>query len=83
MATALYPGAFKPPHRGHFEVVKKLLDGSHGGKIYDKDTVDKVASASLAGESDKVDTINKVVVFIGGKERNGISPEISKAIWSI
>ena len=83
MATALYPGAFKPPHRGHFEVVKKLLDGSHGGKIYDKDTVDKVASASLAGESDKVDTINKVVVFIGGKDRNGISPEISKAIWDI
>ena len=24
MATALYPGGFKPPHRGHFEVVKKL-----------------------------------------------------------
>ena len=83
MATALYPGAFKPPHRGHFEVVKSLLNGTHGGKIYDKDTADKVASASLAGKSDKVDNINKVVVFIGGKERNGISPEISKAIWNI
>lgn len=83
MAIALYPGAFKPPHRGHFEVVKKLLDGTHGGKIYDKETADKVASASLAGESDKVDTIDKVIVFIGGKERNGISPEISKAIWDI
>ena len=22
---AIFPGAFKPPHRGHFEVVKKLL----------------------------------------------------------
>ena len=83
MATALYPGAFKPPHRGHFEVVKSLLNGTHGGKIYDKDTADKVASASHAGKSDKVDNINKVVVFIGGKERNGISPEISKAIWNI
>ena len=22
---ALFPGAFKPPHKGHFEVVKQLL----------------------------------------------------------
>ena len=36
MATALYPGAYKPPHRGHFEVVKRLLNGSHKGKVYDK-----------------------------------------------
>jgi len=83
MATALYPGAFKPPHRGHFEVVKSLLNGTHGGKVYDKESIDKAASASLTGESDKVDNINKVIVFIGGKERNGISPEISKAIWNI
>ena len=34
---ALYPGAFKPPHRGHFEVVKSLLNGSHGGQVYNKD----------------------------------------------
>ena len=34
---ALYPGAFKPPHRGHFNVVKSLLDGSYNGSIYDKD----------------------------------------------
>ena len=34
MATALYPGGFKPPHRGHFEVVKKLLSGTHNGKVY-------------------------------------------------
>ena len=25
---ALYPGKFKPPHRGHFEVAKRLLDKS-------------------------------------------------------
>ena len=24
--VALYPGKFKPPHRGHFEVAKRLLD---------------------------------------------------------
>lgn len=83
MAVALYPGAFKPPHRGHFEVVKKLLNGTHGGKLYDKDTAAQVATSSLQGESDNVDSINKVVVFIGGKDRNGISPDISKAIWDI
>jgi len=26
MTIALYPGAFKPPHKGHFDVVKKLLE---------------------------------------------------------
>ena len=26
MITALYPGKFKPPHRGHFEVAKQLLN---------------------------------------------------------
>jgi hypothetical protein len=83
MAVALYPGAFKPPHRGHFDVVKKLLNGTHGGKIYDKDTAAQVATSSLQGESDNVDPINKVVIFIGGKDRNGISPDISKAIWDI
>lgn len=26
MKIAIYPGAFKPPHKGHFQVVKKLVD---------------------------------------------------------
>ena len=26
MTIALYPGAFKPPYKGHFDVVKKLLE---------------------------------------------------------
>ncbi len=25
---ALFPGAFKPPHKGHFAVVKKLLENA-------------------------------------------------------
>ena len=25
---AIFPGAFKPPHKGHFEVVKKLLQNA-------------------------------------------------------
>ena len=83
MATALYPGGFKPPHRGHFEVVKKLLNNTHGGKTYDKDTAQDVASQAMSGSSDKIDSIDKVVVFIGAVSRNGISKDISTAIWKI
>ena len=80
---ALYPGAFKPPHRGHFEVVKGLLKGTHGGHIYDKESGPEVGTKALAGEKGKVEKINKVIVFPGGGERNGITKEESIAIWKI
>jgi len=83
MAVALYPGAFKPPHRGHFEVVKKLLNGSHGGKLYDVQSYKDVGKAALSGESDKVEPISKVLVFIGGGERNGLTKEESTAVWKM
>ena len=37
----------------------------------------------MSGEKDKVEPIDKVVVFVGEKERNGISKEISVKIWNI
>lgn len=80
---ALYPGAFKPPHRGHFEVVKGLLNGNHGGDIYTKDSGDEVGAKVLAGEKGKVQKIDKIVIFLGGGERNGITKGESKAIWEI
>ena len=80
---ALYPGAFKPPHRGHFEVVKRLLKGNHGGKVYDKETGDEVGKKVLGGESDKAEPISKVIVFPGGGERNGITKKETIAIWNI
>jgi len=83
MATALYPGGFKPPHRGHFEVVKRLLNGTHNGKVYDFDDREAAGTAALKGEKDKVEPISKVIVFIGAKDRNGISTEISESIWNI
>ena len=70
---ALYPGAFKPPHRGHFEVVKRLLKGNHGGHIYTKDSAPDASAKALAGQKGKVEKINKVIVFPGGGERNGIT----------
>lgn len=80
---ALYPGAYKPPHRGHFEVVKRLLNGTHGGHIYDKESATAAGSKALGGEKSSIGKIDKVLVFIGGGERNGITKEESKAIWKI
>jgi len=80
---ALYPGAFKPPHRGHFEVVKSLLNGSHGGKVYDIDSYAEAGMGALKGQPDNLQAINKVLLFIGGGERNGITKEESMAVWRI
>lgn len=33
MKIAIYPGAFKPPHKGHFFVVKQLVDRSDIDKV--------------------------------------------------
>ena len=80
---ALYPGAFKPPHRGHFNVIKSLLDGSYSGAIYDKDNYKETGAALLGGSTGKKPSINKVIVFVGGGERNGITKEESMSIWNI
>ena len=80
---ALYPGAFKPPHRGHFNVVKSLLDGSYNGTVYDKDNYQDKASSLFKGQSNDKPNIDKVVIFIGGGERNGITKAESTAIWGI
>ena len=80
---ALYPGAFKPPHRGHFEVVKRLLKGNHGGHVYSIDNYQDVGAKALSGKEGKVDKINKVIVFPGGGERNGITKGEAIAIWQM
>ena len=80
---ALYPGAFKPPHRGHFEVVKSLLNGYHGGKVYDIDSYAEAGTSVLQGKGDELEKIDKVLVFIGGGERNGITKEESMAVWKV
>ena len=83
MATALYPGAYKPPHKGHFNVAKTLLDGTHQGRLYDIDDYKQAGIASLDGENSQVDRIDKVVVFIGGGIRNGIDQAKAKLIWDM
>jgi len=80
---ALYPGAFKPPHRGHFNVVKSLLDGSYNGSIYDKDNYKDTGASLLKGRNTSKPKIDKVLVFVGGNERNGISKQEAIKIWEI
>jgi len=80
---ALYPGAFKPPHRGHFNVVKSLLDGSYNGSIYNKDNYKETGASLLGGNSNKKPKIDKVIVFVGAGERNGITKEESMSIWEV
>lgn len=80
---ALYPGAYKPPHRGHFNVVKSLLDNSYNGSIYDKDNYKETGANLLKGTSASKPKIDKVIVFVGAGERNGISKEESMSIWNI
>ena len=37
----------------------------------------------LKGKGDKLKPIEKVIIFIGGNTRNGITPEDSERIWNI
>ena len=77
---ALYPGAFKPPHRGHFNVVKSLLDGSYNGVVYNKDDYQDKASSLFKGEINNKPKIDKVIIFVGGGERSGIDKQESEAV---
>tara|TARA_R110000751_G_scaffold11771_5_gene40946 strand:+ start:10930 stop:13533 length:2604 start_codon:yes stop_codon:yes gene_type:complete len=54
---AAYGGGFKPPTKGHLEVVKKALK-SHP-------------------------EIDEFIIYVGGKERNGVSQEEAILIWDI
>ncbi|QDP51423.1 MAG: hypothetical protein GOVbin630_121 [Prokaryotic dsDNA virus sp.] len=52
--VAILPGKFKPPHRGHLDMVKHYLEHAH-----------------------------RVVIIISPKEKDGITPEMSKTIWEM
>jgi len=83
MAVVLYPGAFKPPHRGHFELVKALLKGSAQARVYSLDNQQDASDKLLQGKGQKIDPITGVIIYIGSSVRNGIDKDDSKAIWDI
>ena len=55
--VAVYGGGFKPPTKGHFEVVKQAIKENPN--------------------------IDEFIINIGGKERDGVTPEESIQIWDI
>ena len=79
---ALYPGAYKPPHSGHFEIASSLLKGMQG-RVYSIDNYKDAGPSALSKDSDTSVKVDKVVVFIGAGERNGITQAQSEAIWKI
>ena len=79
---ALYPGAYKPPHSGHFEIASSLLKGMQG-RVYSIDNYKEAGPAALSKDSDTSVKVDKVIVFIGAGERNGITQSQSEAIWKI
>ena len=83
MAVVLYPGAFKPPHRGHFELVKALLKGSAQARVYSLDNQQDASDKLLQGKGEKIDPITGVIIYIGSSVRNGIDKDDSKTIWDI
>ncbi|MFZ9219881.1 MAG: hypothetical protein ACO22Y_00095 [Sediminibacterium sp.] len=83
MAIVLYPGAFKPPHRGHFELVKRLATNRVDGALYNLDDYQTAGEKALKGDIDVVDRITKVFVFVGSGIRNGIDQEDAIEVWKI
>lgn len=73
---ALLPGGFKPPTLGHFSLAKDLATNSFNLAKVDGEKIDVAEKP----EDIKVD---KVLVMIGVKERNGITSKESKQIWDI
>ena len=82
MGIALFPGAFKPPTKGHFLAVKELATNTFKAAKWDSDQTGKITPGTLRSKKaeDKVDT---VLVIISNKARNGISAEDSLKVWNI
>ena len=62
---ALYPGAFKPPHKGHFEVVKSLLNGSFFGTTYELSDFSEKGEDLLKGKGSKVEDRTNFTIRCG------------------
>ena len=83
MTIALYPGGFKPPTKGHYSVVDNLLRGKARGMVYTQQNYKEVGPQILSTKGDKVEKVDKVVVMIGTKDRDGLGQELSEYIWNI
>lgn len=82
MGVALFPGAFKPPTKGHFLAVKELATNTFKAAKWDQDERGRITPGTLkSGKADE--RVDRVQVIISNKPRNGISAEDSLKVWSI
>lgn len=82
LGIALFPGAFKPPTKGHFNAVKQLATNSFKEATWEPDEKGGITPGTLAGRKASAE-IKEVRVIISRKDRNGISAEQSKKIWDL
>lgn len=82
LGIALVPGAFKPPTKGHFELVRQLATNNY--KEADWNTMEdgSIEPGSMSGKKPTTE-IKEVRVIISNKERNGITAKQSKQIWDV
>ena len=82
MGVALFPGAFKPPTKGHFLAVKELATNTFKAAKWDQDERGRITPGTLkSGKADE--RVDRVQVIISNKPRNGISAEDSLKVWNI
>ena len=82
MGIALFPGAFKPPTKGHFLAVKELATNTFKAAKWDEDERGRITPGTLkSGKADE--RVDKVIVIISNKARNGITAKDSVKVWDI
>ena len=82
MGIALFPGAFKPPTKGHFLAVKELATNTFRAAKWDEDERGRITPGTLkSGKADE--RVDKVIVIISNKARNGITAKDSVKVWDI
>ena len=82
MGVALFPGAFKPPTKGHFLAVKELATNTFKAAKWNQDDRGRITPGTLkSGKADE--RVDRVQVIISNKPRNGISAKDSLKVWNI
>ena len=82
MGVALFPGAFKPPTKGHFLAVMELATNTFKAAKWDQDERGRITPGTLkSGKADE--RVDRVQVIISNKPRNGISAKDSLKVWNI
>ena len=71
--VAIYPGAFKPPHKGHVDVILKALNFSLNNDR-------KVNGPTMPSSTQ---TPGKAIVFVSEKTRENVDYNESLAVWDL